>query len=151
MLLSIKPSVKRIIPNDFQMLFGQIEIAVILFFAQFDAISVLIVQFAPSPFFGQQRMFFDFDSPSLIVSQMPVKFIQFVSCHQIQEMFDFILGIKMTTYVQMCPSIIVFWKIFHFQKLHFGLAYANWNQLLQSGYRHQNSCRRNSADSNSVG
>src|SRR5689334_21085094 len=44
---------------------------------------------APSPDLGQTRVALDLDPPTLVIREMPVKCVQLMQRHQIQETLDF--------------------------------------------------------------
>ena len=61
--------------------------------------------FPAGAFAGQQRAFFDFDSPSLVIRQMPVKPVYVMQGKDIDETFDGIQGEKMPCYVKMSAAV----------------------------------------------
>ena len=57
------------------------EVGIVLFYRTLHTTTVVLVKFTPRSFFRQQRIFLDFNPPSLIIRQMPVELIQFIQGH----------------------------------------------------------------------
>ena len=60
---------------------------------------------SPGTDFSKLRIFLDFDSPSLVLSKMPVETVQLICCHHVQESLHLIDIEKMTGNVKMHSSV----------------------------------------------
>ena len=56
-------------------------------------------------YFSQFRVFLYFYSPSLVICQMKMEFIQFIECHQIKKLQHFLFGQKITSYIHHSPTM----------------------------------------------
>ena len=99
-LLRVKSTVKRVSFHHFQLAFGNLIVRVVIHFGKSHTLAVVAVEGAPCPFFGQQRIFFDFHTPALVIGQVPVELVQFVERHHVQQFLDLLLGIEVARYVQ---------------------------------------------------
>ena len=52
------------------------------------------------PLFGQQRIFLDLNPPSLVISKMPVKPVQLIERHGIQQILNLLNGEEMPCHIQ---------------------------------------------------
>ena len=66
----------------------------------------------PSADICQFWVFLDFDAPSLVVAQMPMKRIDFVKTQVIDVSLDFGGIEKMSTHIQMHSAVREFWIVF---------------------------------------
>ena len=65
------------------------------------AIAVWRSRIAKGADFGELRVFFDFDAPALIFRQMPMKHIELVKGHLVDDFFEIIDAEKMSTAIEM--------------------------------------------------
>ncbi len=56
-------------------------------------------------YFSQFRVFLYFYSPSLVIRQMKMEFIQFIECHQIKKLQHFLFWQKITSYIHHSPTM----------------------------------------------
>ena len=66
------------------------------------------VEFPFGANFGQLRVFFNFDTPSLVISQVPMEGIQVMESNNINVFLDEISREEMTAYVEMHSPVAVF-------------------------------------------
>ena len=68
---------------------------------------VLIVEVSPCSLYGQQRITLHLHSPSLVVRKMPVKAVELIVSHHVNELLQLVNGIEMSRAVdhQSAPSI----------------------------------------------
>src|SRR5688500_4618130 len=63
------------------------------------------------PDLGQLRIFLYLDPPTLIVRQMPMKIIELVLRHLVDELFNKFNRLKVTRYVEMHSAIAKTWFV----------------------------------------
>ena len=57
------------------LIFRNQEVGVILFYCTFHTTTIMFIELPPRSLFRQQRVFLDFDPPSLIIRQVPMELI----------------------------------------------------------------------------
>ena len=66
-----------------------------------------------SAHFCQFRIFLDFDTPTLVFSQMPMHTVDFQHCHYVELTLHFFHGLEVTTRVKVNTTISETWSIFY--------------------------------------
>ena len=85
---------------------------------RFCLIPTQYLTFAPSAYFCQFGVFFYFNTPTLVLSQVPVETVKFVGSHHIEQLFNFFLAIEVTTFVEHKATPFKSWRIFHIHSLY---------------------------------
>ena len=64
---------------------GKVEVGVVFSYGTAHAGRILVVESAPAAALREQRILLDFDSPALIVGQMPVELVDFIECQHVEQ------------------------------------------------------------------
>ena len=98
--MSVITSIQRISFHNAYLIFRNQEIGIIFLFRTCHTGTILRIEFTPGPFFRKQRVLLDLYTPTLVVGQVPVEFIEFIQRHQIQYMLHLIFIPEMTGSIQ---------------------------------------------------
>ena len=109
--LGIETSIEGVTFYDLNLVCWDFVIRIVLLGCIFDAVMVVVVELAPSPFFGKEWIFLDFKSPTLVVGEMPVELVQLVKCHEVEELHDLFLRVEMTRYIEHQAAPTETWRI----------------------------------------
>ena len=90
-----------------------IYLIVIILLGKFYASLVIFVKVAPAAFLRQQRIFFHFNAPTLIVRQMQVKLVYLVERQTVYHLFQIINRKHVADYIDMKSAPIIFGSIFY--------------------------------------
>ena len=83
---------------------GQLQVRIVLRHGIAHAHGILVVRYAPSTTLSEQRIFLDFNTPALVVCQMPMEFVDLVECQNIEQLHHFFLGEEMARTVEFHAS-----------------------------------------------
>ena len=120
-------------------------------FLVFSRIKSFYFTFAPGTFSRQLRPALHFDSPSLIVGQVPMEIVHLVECHIVKHLLNIGNGEIMPRHIEMLcaeskPRIVV-----HGNCRQYGTdSGAGWQQLYQRLHTVEHACRRSSFDNDTI-
>ena len=98
--LGVETTIKGITFHHLNLVGRNFIIRIVLLGCILDTVTVVVVEFSPSALFGKERVLLDFESPTLVVGQVPVEFVELIECHEVKEFHDFFLGVEVTGNVE---------------------------------------------------
>ena len=68
--------------------------------ARLGGVMIFYSGVAPSAYFGQKWILFNFNAPTLVIGKVPMQGVEFVICHQVNKALDFIDREKMSRHIE---------------------------------------------------